>query len=132
MGEPVKVVDLAHTLIRLSGLEPDRDIPIVFTGLRPGEKLFEELQLEGEGIKPTAHQKIRVLEGGEVSFEQVGQWLEELTAIVDSKNVHNLVAKLKEIVPEYNPSKEILSLCEVDRFDRFVSYGRARSELKLD
>jgi len=132
MGEPVKVVDLAHTLIRLSGLEPDRDIPIVFTGLRPGEKLFEELQLEGEGIKPTAHQKIRVLAGGEVSFEQVGQWLEELTAIVDSKNVHNLVAKLKEIVPEYNPSKEILSLCEVDRFDRFVSYGRARSELKLD
>ena len=132
MGEPVKVVDLAHTLIRLSGLEPDRDIPIVFTGLRPGEKLFEELQLEGEGIKPTAHQKIRVLEGGEVSFEQVGQWLEELTAIVGSKNVHNLVAKLKEIVPEYNPSKEILSLCEVDRFDRFVSYGRARSELKLD
>jgi FlaA1/EpsC-like NDP-sugar epimerase len=132
MGEPVKVVDLARTLIRLSGLEPERDIPIVFTGLRPGEKLFEELQLNGEGIKPTSHQKIRVLDGGEVGFELVGKWLEQLTAIVDSRNVHSLVAKLKEIVPEYTPSKEILSLCEVDRFDRLVSYGRARAELKPD
>lgn len=132
MGEPVKVVDLARTLIRLSGLEPDRDIPIVFTGLRPGEKLFEELQLDGEGIKPTSHQKIRVLDGGEVSFELVGKWLDELTAIVDSRNVHNLVAKLQEIVPEYTPSKEILSLAAVDRFDRFGSYARARTGLRSD
>jgi FlaA1/EpsC-like NDP-sugar epimerase len=132
MGEPVKVVDLASTLIRLSGLEPGRDIPIVFTGLRPGEKLFEELRLDGEGIKLTSHQKIRVLDGGEVSFEHVGKWLDELTAVVDSRNVHSLVAKLQEIVPEYTPSKEILSLAEVDRFDRFGSYGRARTELRSD
>jgi FlaA1/EpsC-like NDP-sugar epimerase len=132
MGEPVKVVDLARTLIRLSGLEPDRDTPIVFTGLRPGEKLFEELQLDGEGIKPTSHQKIRVLAGGEVRYELVGKWLDELTAIVDSRNVHNLVAKLQEIVPEYTPSKEILSLAAVDRSDRFGSYARARTGLRSD
>src|SRR5262249_27376099 len=58
-GEPMKITDLAANLIRLSGLEPERDIQITFTGLRPGEKLFEELSLEGERIKPTAHEKIR-------------------------------------------------------------------------
>jgi FlaA1/EpsC-like NDP-sugar epimerase len=130
MGEPVKVVDLARTLIRLSGLEPDSDIPIVFTGLRPGEKLFEELKLDAEGLKATPHEKIHVLDGGEVIFEQVKKWLDELTVIVDSKNVHALVTKLQEIVPEYTPSKEILDRGEVDRFDILPSYGRARAELR--
>jgi FlaA1/EpsC-like NDP-sugar epimerase len=132
MGEPVKIVDLARALIRLSGLEPERDIQIVYTGLRPGEKLFEELQLEGEGIKPTAHEKIRVLDGGSVSFSQVQQWLDELAALADSKNVHSLVAKLKEIVPEYTPSEEILALCEIDRHDKLLSYHRARAGLSQD
>ena len=61
MGEPVRILDLVRNLIRLSGLEPDRDIKIDFVGLRPGEKLFEELKLEGEDIGPTAQSKIRVL-----------------------------------------------------------------------
>jgi FlaA1/EpsC-like NDP-sugar epimerase len=129
MGEPVKVVDVARDLIRLSGLEPDRDIPIVFTGLRPGEKLFEELKLDAEGIKPTSHEKIRVLEGGEVSFHQVTTWLNELSALVSSRNVHGLVTKLKEIVPEYSASAEILAQAELDRHDRFVTYERARAGL---
>ena len=59
MGEPVRILDLVRNLIRLSGLEPDRDIKIEFVGLRPGEKMFEELKLEGEDIGPTAHEKIR-------------------------------------------------------------------------
>ncbi len=63
MGEPVRILDLVRNLIRLSGLEPDRDIKIDFVGLRPGEKMFEELKLEGEDIKPTAHEKIRLLTG---------------------------------------------------------------------
>jgi FlaA1/EpsC-like NDP-sugar epimerase/UDP-N-acetylmuramyl pentapeptide phosphotransferase/UDP-N-acetylglucosamine-1-phosphate transferase len=131
MGQPVKIVDLARTLIKLSGLEPEADIPIVYTGLRPGEKLFEEVKLEGEGIKPTSHEKIRVLDGGEVSLENVRKWLDELAALSDSRNVHGLIMKLKEIVPEYKPSREILEQAEVDRFDKFASYNRARAGLSL-
>jgi FlaA1/EpsC-like NDP-sugar epimerase/UDP-N-acetylmuramyl pentapeptide phosphotransferase/UDP-N-acetylglucosamine-1-phosphate transferase len=131
MGQPVKIVDLAHTLIKLSGLEPGVDIPIIYTGLRPGEKLVEEIRLEGEGIKPTSHEKIRVLESGDVSLDSVRKWLDELAAFVDSRNVYGLVMKLKEIVPEYKPSPEILEQAEVDRFHRFSSYSRARTSLSL-
>ena len=129
MGEAVKILDLARNLIRLSGLEPDRDIPIVFTGLRPGEKLCEELMLAGEGLKPTAHSKIRVLDGGQSRFEHVNAWLEELSALVEAKNVSGLIAKLLEIVPEYTPSNDILSLCEFDREDRVLGYRWPRADL---
>ena len=112
MGEPIKIVDVAHDLIRLSGLEPERDIPIVYTGLRPGEKLFEELKLDEEGIKPTAHEKIRVLEGGRVSSRQVEIWIKELEARTNAKDVNGLIRKLREIVPEYSPSQEILALAQ--------------------
>ena len=132
MGEPVKIVDLARALIGLSGLEPEIDIPIVYTGLRPGEKLFEETRLEGEGIKPTSHEKIKVLDGGEVSLEKVRSWLDDLAALVDSKNVHGLVNKLREIVPEYSPSEQILSLSELDRYDKVLGYNRARAGLSLE
>ncbi len=115
MGKSVKIVDLAENLIRLSGLEPGRDIPIIFTGLRPGEKLYEELMLDGEGIKPTPHQKIRVLDGGAVSFGQVQIWVEQLTDLVECKDIAGLISKLKEIVPEYTPSKEILDKAEQSR-----------------
>jgi FlaA1/EpsC-like NDP-sugar epimerase len=132
MGEPVKIVDLARDLIKLSGLEPGRDIPIIFTGLRPGEKLFEELKFDAEGLKPTAHEKIRVLDGGATDTNQVSAWLEELAGVVAAKNVHGLVTKLKEIVPEYTPSPEILALAKVDRHDRFVTYQQARANLNRD
>ncbi len=129
MGSPVKIVDLAKNLIRLSGLDPERDVPIVYTGLRPGEKLFEELKLDGEGIKATSHPKIRVLDGGSVDFPEVSRWLDDLSALVEAKSVSGLVRKLQEIVPEYAPSKELLSLCEFDRHDWFLQYQRARAEL---
>ena len=112
MGQPVKIVDLAKNLIRLSGLEPDRDIPVVFTGLRPGEKLYEELHLDGEGMKPTPHHKIHVLDGGKISFIQVQAWVDDLVELVEQKDVAGLVMKLQEIVPEYRPSKEILEQAE--------------------
>jgi FlaA1/EpsC-like NDP-sugar epimerase len=112
MGQPVKIVDLAKNLIRLSGLEPDRDIPLVFIGLRPGEKLYEELMLAGEGMKPTPHHKIHVLDGGKISFMQVQIWVDELVELVERKDIAGLVAKLQEIVPEYMPSKEILEQAE--------------------
>ena len=129
MGEPVKIVDLVDNLIRLSGLEPERDIKVEFIGLRPGEKLFEELRLEGEGIKPTSHEKIRTLEGANIAFDEVSNWLEELTHLVEAKNVHGLVSKLVEIVPEYMPSDEINALCNVDRHDKALTYRQARTGL---
>jgi FlaA1/EpsC-like NDP-sugar epimerase len=129
MGQPVRIVDLARNLIRLSGLEPDQDIRIIYTGLRPGEKLFEELMLEGEGVKPTSHPKIRVLDGGPVSIGQVRLWLEELSALVEAKNVYGLVQTFQRIVPEYKPSEDILALCEVDRHDMALIYRRARGQL---
>ena len=129
MGEPVKIVDLAKNLITLSGLKPDEDIELVYTGLRPGEKLFEELSLDIEGVRKTSHEKIRVLYGGDVSNDLVQGWLSELATLVDSKNLFGLVTKLKEIVPEYSPSNEIVKLCEFDRYDKRVSYNRARSDL---
>jgi FlaA1/EpsC-like NDP-sugar epimerase len=129
MGEPIKIVDLARRMIRLSGLEPDKDVQISFTGLRPGEKLFEEIRLEGEGIKPTPHNDIWVFEGGQPSFEQVRRWLEELSTLVESRNVHGLISKLVSIVPEYGPSDQVNALCEVDRHDQASVYMRARASL---
>jgi FlaA1/EpsC-like NDP-sugar epimerase len=129
MGEPVRILDLVRNLIRLSGLEPDRDIKIDFVGLRPGEKLFEELKLEGEDIGPTAHEKIRVLSGTKMTFEQVSLCLDELSVLVEAKNVHGLVTKLVQIVPEYWPSPEIISLGAIDRHDQALVYRQARASL---
>jgi FlaA1/EpsC-like NDP-sugar epimerase len=129
MGEPVKVVDLARRMIRLSGFEPDRDIKIVFTGLRPGEKLFEELRLDAEGIQPTLHEKIWMLQGSPVEFDDVRQWLEHLSALVEARNVHGLISKLVSIVPEYSPSGELMSLAEVDQHDLALAYRWERRHL---
>ncbi|MFL6437859.1 MAG: polysaccharide biosynthesis protein [Terriglobales bacterium] len=129
MGDPIGIYDLARNCIRLSGLQPEQDVNIVFTGLRPGEKLVEELVSKGEGITQTWHEKIRVLSSSEVSFDQVRTWLDELSALVEAKNVHGLVTKLSAIVPEYSPSQEILSRCQIDRHDFALQYRRARPGL---
>jgi FlaA1/EpsC-like NDP-sugar epimerase len=129
MGEPVRILDLVRNLIRLSGLEPDRDIKIDFVGLRPGEKMFEELKLEGEDMGPTDHAKIRLLTGSKMSFEQMSIRLDQLSVLVTSKNVHGLVSKLVEVVPEYSPSDELIALSEVDRHDQSLVYNLARTHL---
>jgi len=129
MGEPVKIDRIARNLIRLSGLEPDRDIEIKYTGLRPGEKLYEELRLSGEGIGATNHPQIRVLHGDPVDFRDVTAWIDELAAIVATRNVAELVSTLKRIVPEYQPSDRVLSACKVDKLDIAVGYAKARATL---
>lgn len=130
MGKQEKIVDLARNLIRLSGFEPDTDIKIAFTGLRPGEKLFEELMLQNEGLKATAHPKIRVLDGGSVSFAQVRVWLDELAWCLEAKNVSALIRTLQKIVPEYQPSPHLLALSEVDRHDMAFVHWRERQHLQ--
>jgi FlaA1/EpsC-like NDP-sugar epimerase len=129
MGKPVLILDLVRNLIRLSGLEPERDIKIEFVGLRPGEKMFEELKLEGEDIRPTAHDKVRLLTGKKMGFDQMSLALDQLSVLVAAKNVHGLVSKLVEIVPEYWPSPEIISLSAVDRHDQALNYRLARARL---
>jgi FlaA1/EpsC-like NDP-sugar epimerase len=129
MGEPVRIEDLATNLIWLSGLQPETDINIVYTGLRPGEKLYEELCLSTENSKPTTHDKIRVLDGGGGDFNRVRNWVDELSALVIAKNLSALITKLKAIVPEYEPSEDLLAKCDVDRHDLVLHHGMARAYL---
>ena len=104
MGEPVRIADLAREVIKFHGLEPDTDIEIVFTGLRPGEKLYEELITEGEGIVPTRHEKIMVLQANECGKSDIlSAQLDELLRVADTFVIPAIKAKLHEIVPEYTP-----------------------------
>jgi len=103
MGEPVPIVNLAREMIRLSGFEPDVDIEICFTGTRPGEKLFEELVLEGEQIVPTYHEKIKIFRGARMSRPEIDQWLKELQSLVSRENELSIMQHLRSLVPEYQP-----------------------------
>jgi FlaA1/EpsC-like NDP-sugar epimerase len=103
MGQPVKIVDLARQLIELSGLKPDEDIEIEFVGLRPGEKLFEELSYEGENITPTNHPKIMRFVCQPEPLDEVRVSLEGLAAQLHDAEPNQLKLALKRIVPEYQP-----------------------------
>lgn len=103
MGEPVKISQLAEDLVRLSGFVPYEDIDIVFTGLRPGEKLHEELLLAGEGIKPTNHEKIMVANGAKIDMASLTEHLEDLYQLCRGMDMEGLRSNLKEVVPEYRP-----------------------------
>ena len=104
MGDPVRIVDLAEELIRLSGLTPYEDIDIVITGLRPGEKLFEELLIDGEGVLPTAHNKIKVLAPVHIDIQPVKAELDLLYCAARSNCVDDLIESLKRLVPEFKPT----------------------------
>lgn len=101
MGEPVKIVDLARELITLSGFRPGEDIEMVFTGLRPGEKLFEELSIEGEDMIRTSHPKIRIWKNIPMDREKLRAGINELIAIAKTQSYRQIVGKIKELVPEY-------------------------------
>ena len=100
MGEPVKIVDLAKVLIQLSGLTPDQDIKIVFTGLREGEKLYEELLMSEETTVPTHHRSIMISKGREVSFENIESKLAELRGALQGTD-EQAIRMLEEAVPTY-------------------------------
>jgi len=108
MGEPVKIVDLARNLILLSGLRPDEDIKIEFTGMRPGEKLYEELSTLLEDTAPTTHDKIRVYVGNGMPEGDMLSRLGSLHDICEARDAGRLVVALKEIVPDYSPSAHLL------------------------
>jgi len=108
MGQPVKIVDLARNLILLSGLKPDEDIKIKFTGMRPGEKLYEELNTLLEDTVPTAHEKIRIFIGNGMPAGDIQDWLGHLHDICEARDTGRLVVTLKELVLDYNPSTYLL------------------------
>ncbi|MBN2173021.1 MAG: polysaccharide biosynthesis protein [Bacteroidales bacterium] len=101
MGEPVKIVDLARKMIRLSGLELDKDIQIKFTGLRPGEKLYEELLNNGENALPTHHPQILIGKVREYDLDAVTTQINELLSLFDQQDNMEIVKKMKQIVPEF-------------------------------
>jgi len=103
MGDPIKIDHIARDLIRLSGLEPDKDIKIDYVGLRPGEKLYEELITEGEGIVETEHRKIMVLRGSHQNLQVLNGNIGKLAALAEDQNTEAIIERLKQIVPEYNP-----------------------------
>jgi FlaA1/EpsC-like NDP-sugar epimerase len=100
MGEPVRILDLAENLIRLSGLEPDKDVPIVFTGLRPGEKLHEELMTDREATVPTAVPKIRVVQTDGPDAEALTTGLDRLAAAAAVGDLQDALVALCALVPE--------------------------------
>ncbi|MDC3237848.1 polysaccharide biosynthesis protein [Schleiferiaceae bacterium] len=101
MGEPVKIIDMAKKMVKLSGLEIDKDISIEITGLRPGEKLYEELLASSENTLPTHHPKIMVAKVETYSNKSIQEHLDILTEIMIDGDVVGMVRKVKSIVPEY-------------------------------
>jgi FlaA1/EpsC-like NDP-sugar epimerase len=101
MGEPVKIVELARELITLSGFRPGEDIEIVFTGTRPGEKLFEELSIEGEGMLPTKHPKIAAWKNILADRQTLYAGIEKLLSVAKTQDHQKIVTLIKELIPEY-------------------------------
>jgi len=101
MGEPVKIVDLARELITLSGFRPGEDIEVVFTGPRPGEKLFEELRIKGEDMQHTRHSKISIWKNIPMERDKLCAGINELMNIAKNQNNSEIIQKIKELVPEY-------------------------------
>lgn len=101
MGEPVRIMDLATNMIALAGLVPGEDIDIRISGLRPGEKLFEELRLEGEDIFPTYHEKIKIFTGTRLTRRELEAWLSELSTLLETRDPETILSHLRTLVPEY-------------------------------
>jgi len=101
MGEPVKIIDLARDIITLSGFKPGEDIEIIFTNPRPGEKLFEELSIEGEDMQRTRHRKISIWQNIPMDRDKLRTGINELVTVAQTQNYSEIVQKIKEIVPEY-------------------------------
>jgi FlaA1/EpsC-like NDP-sugar epimerase len=108
MGQPVRILDLANNLIQLSGLRPGEDIKIIFTGIRPGEKLYEELAHLDEEMRPTFHQKIKIFASNGLPAHNALERAEKLRSLCAERNLSDILLELKDFVTDYNPSAHLL------------------------
>jgi FlaA1/EpsC-like NDP-sugar epimerase len=105
MGQPIRIVDLAENMIRLAGKVPYQDIDIEFTGLRPGEKLIEELNGKSEGLMATSSEKMHVIRERPLAWDGIEQWIDELKDLIAARQETEIVAHLQRLVPEYSPAE---------------------------
>ena len=109
MGKPVRIADLAKRMIFLSGA---KDVKIEYTGLRDGEKLYEETLSDKETTKPSFHEKIRIAEVREYDFREVDSWVDDLIDTANRYDPMEIVAKMKRIVPEYKSNNSVYSVLD--------------------
>lgn len=121
MGEPVKIVNMAKKMIKLAGLELDKDIKIVFTGLRPGEKLYEELLASAEETIPTHHEKISIARVRSYKYQEIAEGVEDLLEINKLQIKENTVFKMKQIIPEFKSKNS-----EFEKLDRRIENNLKR------
>lgn len=121
MGEPIRILDLAKKMIRLAGLTPGKDIELRFTGLRPGEKLFEELLNKEEEVIPTHNKKILIAKVIEYDFERVSESINTLIDLAKVNNDEDVVKQMKRIVPEYISNNSIYESIDAQMFKPLYS-----------
>ncbi len=115
MGQPVKIAELARKMIRLSGKKPDVDIKVVFTGLRPGEKLYEELLSNSENTMPTYHQKIMIAKVREYEFAEVSEKISRLIGSAERQYTEETVRLMKDLVPEFKSKNSVFERLDGER-----------------
>jgi FlaA1/EpsC-like NDP-sugar epimerase len=104
MGEPIRIVDLAENMIRLAGKVPYEEIDIEFTGLRPGEKLIEEIRGKSEGLLPTSMEKMHLIREQPLVWDKIDGWIDELKDLISERQERAVIAHLQKLVPEYSPA----------------------------
>jgi FlaA1/EpsC-like NDP-sugar epimerase len=103
MGQPIRIADLAKQMIELAGFKPDVDIQIKYTGLRPGEKMFEEISHQKEQLVPTSHSKIFRFVSTSVDLFQLEIQFKDLSRVIESGDVDQIKKALQKVLPEYKP-----------------------------
>lgn len=124
MGTPVRIAQMARDLIKLCGKEPDTEIEIKYTGLRAGEKLYEELITEGEGIVSTEHEKIMVLKGNDCSMDEIHPLLEKFKPYTKTHDAENIKLVLTKAVPEYTPKEAPANFSEKNNPSNIVQFSQ--------